>query len=189
LRRVPLARSYLQLLQMDLAYGFPLAGAGPDDGVHRLQLLNPDVPPNATGAVLAQLPDDNMQPRIRRQRYQHLASHIAFFDDQFDQSNDLRTLAPLTIVARWTKAAGLEPGDYTFRCLRIPPKRLPAAIASEVTYSYVMREGGMQQQVVEKPPPPPITIHLVWDPAEGHYLGTRETAEGQRSFVAGGAQK
>jgi hypothetical protein len=183
LRRVPLAQTYLQFLQMDLAYEFPLAGAGQDDGVHRLQLLKPDVPADATGAVLAQIPDDNMQPRIRRQRYQRLASFVAYFDDQFDQNNDLRTQLPLTMVERWTKAEGLEPGDYTLRCLRIPPKRLEKAIASEITYAYVMREGGLQQQAVQKPPPPPVTIHLVWDPLEGRYQGTREAAEGLRSFV------
>jgi hypothetical protein len=183
LRRIPFVPQYLQFLQMDLAYEFPLAGAGPDDGVHRLQLLRADVAPDSTGAVLAELPDNTMVLRIRRQRYQHLASHVAYFDELFDENSDLRTKTPLSIVGRWTKAAGLEPGEYTLRCLRIPPKRLPQAIAAEVTYAYVMREGGLQQQVVEKPPPPPITIHLVWDPVEGRYQGARETAVGQRSEV------
>jgi hypothetical protein len=46
-----------------------------------------------------------------------------------------------------------------------------------------MREGGLQQQEVKKPPPPPIVIELIWDPHEGHYQGTRETAEGLRAFA------
>lgn len=183
LRRVPVAREYLQFLQMDLAYDFVLAGAGPDDGVHRLQLLKSDVQPDAPNSFIAQLPDDSMELRIRRQRYQRLASMVAYFDDLFDENNDLRTKVPLTIIERWTKAEGLEPGEYTLRCLRIPAERLPRAVAAELTYAYVMREGGLQQQEVKKPPPPPIVVHLVWDPIEGHYQGSRETGVGQRSEV------
>ena len=62
-------------------------------------------------------------------------------------------------------------------------ERLPQAIAAEISYAYVMREGGLQQQVVETPPPDPITIFMVWDPVESHYQGSREAAVGQRSEV------
>jgi hypothetical protein len=183
LSRVPLVKPYLQFLQMDLSYSFPLAGAGEDDGIHKLQLLRAGASPDEAGAILAELPSDSMVLRIRRHRYQNLAKQIALFDAAYDQSNDLRTAIPLAIVERWIKVEGLPADNYTLRCLRIPSQRLPQAIATEVTYSYVMREGGLQQQEVKKPPPPPIIIELIWDPHEGHYQGTRETAEGQRSFA------
>jgi hypothetical protein len=183
LRRISLARQYLQLLMMDFSYGFPLAGAGPDDGVHRLRLLESGAATGDEKAVIAELPDGDMQPRIRRQRYQHLASHVAFFDNLFDENADLRTQLPLAIAERWAKVLGIPEGSYVLQCRRIPSRRLPRAIEAEVSYAYVMREGGLQQQVVEKPPPEPITIFMVWDPVESHYQGSRETPVGQRSEV------
>lgn len=183
LRSIPMARQYLQFLLMDMAYDFHLAGAGPDDGTHRLQLLEMGATPGEPGEVLAELPDDGTTSRIRRQRYQQLASFVAFFDDLFDENADLRTQLPIQVAGRWAKAQGLPNGSYVLRCLRIPSRRLPRAIEADVTYAYVMREGGLQQQVVEKPPPDPITIFMVWDPVESHYQGTREAAVGQRSEV------
>jgi hypothetical protein len=81
------------------------------------------------------------------------------------------------------KAEGLPNEPYVLHCLRLPSKRLPRAIEADVTYAYVMREGGLQQQAVEAPPPDPITIFMVWDPVESRYQGARETAVGQRSEV------
>jgi hypothetical protein len=183
LRNIPIARQYLQLLMMDTSYEFPLAGAGPDDGVHRLQLREMGATPAEPGPVIAELPDDATSSRIRRQRYDNLAYHVAFFDNLFDENADLRTQLPIQIAGRWAKAQGLPNDNYVLRCLRIPSRRLPRAIEAEVSYAYVMREGGLQQQVVETPPPDPITIFMVWDPVESHYQGTRETAVGQRSEV------
>ena len=183
LRRIPLARQYLQLLMMDMAYDFPLAGAGPDDGVHRLELRRMGASPTEPGEVLAELPNNATASRIRRQRYQQLAYHVAFFDDLFEENADLRTQLPIQIAERWVKAEGLTNEPYVLRCLRIPSKRLPRAIEADVTYAYVMREGGLQQQAVEAPPPDPITIFMVWDPVESRYQGARETAVGQRSEV------
>jgi hypothetical protein len=183
LRNVPIARQYLRALMMDLAYDFHLAGVEDDDGVHRLQLVKVDAAPNDPNAVLAELPDDDAQLRIRRQRYQQLAYHVAFFDDLFEENNDLRTSLPLQVAGRWVKAAGLPQDSYLLRCVKIPSKRLPRAIEADITYAYVMREGGLKQQVVEKPLPPPIKIFMVWDPLEEHYQGIREAALGQRSLV------
>jgi hypothetical protein len=183
LRNVPFARQYLQFLLMDTSYDFRLAGAEADDGVHKLELSEMGPSPTEAGPVIDELPSDGPMLRIRRQRYQQLAYFVAFFDDLFDENSDLRTQLPLTIVQRWAKAVALEEGSYVLRCLRIPSKRLPRAIAADITYAYVMREGGLQQQVVEKPPPDPITIFLVWDPLEKRYQGTRETPVGQRSEV------
>ena len=183
LRNVPFAREYLQLLLMDTSYEFRLAGAEADDGVHRLELRENGPSPSEPGPLIDQLPDDGPMLRIRRHRYQQLAYFVAFFDDLFDENADLRTQMPLTIANRWTKAAALPEGSYVLRCLRLPSKRLPRAIAADINYSYVMREGGLQQQVVEKPPPDPITIFMVWDPIEQRYQGARETVEGQRSNV------
>ncbi|QDT74139.1 hypothetical protein [Lacipirellula limnantheis] len=185
LRNVPLARQYLRGIMMDLAYDFHLAGAEDDDGVHRLQLLKANAPPNDPGAVLAELPDDGNQLRIRRQRYQQLAFHVSFFDNLFAENNDLRTKLPLQVAERWVAAEGLPTDSYLLRCVKIPSKRLPRAIEADITYAYVMREGGLRQQVVEKPAPEPINIFMVWDPNEGHYQGAREAALGQRALVAG----
>ena len=183
LRNVPMVRQYLQLLLMDIAYDFDLAGAGPDDGVHRLQLLPAEAVANAQAKPIAELPDDATSSRIRRRRYQLLADHVVYFDKMFEENADLRTQLPLQIVERWIKEQELPNGQYVLKCLRIPSKRLPRAIAAEVSYAYVMREGGLQQQVVEAPPPDPITIFLVWDPRESHYQGSREAALAQRSEV------
>jgi hypothetical protein len=180
LRNVPVARQYLQLLMMDMAYDFHLAGAGEDDGVHRMQLRAA----GDDGELLAELPDDALAPRIRRQRYQQLAYHVAFFDDLFKENPDLRTQLPLQIAERWVKDLDLPADPYVLQCRRIPSKRLPQAIAADVTYAYVMREGGLTQQVVEQPPPPPITIRMVWDPTESRYQGSRESPLGERSEVA-----
>lgn len=185
LRNVPLARQYLRGIMMDLAYDFHLAGAEDDDGVHRLQLLKANAPLNDPGSVLAELPDDGSQLRIRRQRYQQLAFHVSFFDNLFAENNDLRTKLPLQVAERWVAAEGLPNDSYLLRCVKIPSKRLPRAIEADITYAYVMREGGLRQQVVEKPAPEPINIFMVWDPNEGHYQGAREAALGQRALVAG----
>ncbi|RIK83390.1 MAG: hypothetical protein DCC67_06005 [Planctomycetota bacterium] len=183
LRLVPFARGYTQLLMMDFGYDFALGGAGPDDGIHRLRLLKSGVDADADGAVLGELPGESPMLRIRRQRYQHLAYHAAFFDDMFAENNDLRTQLPLAIAERWTRGLALPPGLYTLQCLRIPPRRLPKAIEADISYAYVMREGGLQQQVVETPPPDPINVFLVWDPVEGRYQGSREAPLGQRALV------
>lgn len=185
LRNVPFARQYLRGLMMDLAYDFHLAGADEDDGVHRLELVKVDAQPNDPDAVLAELPNAATQSRIRRQRYQQLAYHVAFFDKLFAENNDLRTKLPLQVAERWVKSQGLPTDSYLLRCVKIPSKRLPRAIEADITYAYVMREGGLRQQVVEKPLPDPIKIFMVWDPNEGHYQGAREAVLGQRALVAG----
>jgi hypothetical protein len=184
LRNVPFAREYLQLFLMDSSYDFRLAGAEADDGVHKLELRELGPSPAEPGQVIAELPsDDAAMLRIRRRRYQQLAYFVAFFDDLFDENADLRTQLPLDITQRWAKAEALPEGSYVLRCLRMPLKRLPRAIAADINYAYVMREGGLQQQVVEKPPPDPITIFVVWDPIESRYQGTREAKLEQRSEV------
>jgi hypothetical protein len=184
LRNIPVARQYLQLLLMDMAYDFHLAGATDDDGVHQLQLRSA----GEAAELLAELPDEATTPRIRRQRYQQLAYHVAFFDELFKENADLRTQLPLQIAEQWVKDLDLAGEPYTFECRRIPSERLPRAIAADVTYSYVMREGGLAQQVVEKPPPPPITIRLVWDPTESRYQGSRLAPLGERSEVVRSAK-
>lgn len=189
LRNVPLARQYLRALMMDLAYDFHLAGAEEDDGVHRLQLVRVDARSDDPAAVIAQLPNGDSQLRIRRQRYQTLAYHVAFFDKLFEENSDLRTTLPLQIAERWIKAEGLPRESYLLRCVKLPSRRLPRAIEADITYAYVMREGGLRQQEVQKPPPPPINIFMVWDPLEERFQGLREAPLGQRSLVVGSTPK
>lgn len=180
LRKVPVARQYLQLLLMDMGYDFHLAGVAPDDGVHRLQLRTAEL--GAEGELLDEFPGETVS-RIRRQRYQQLAFHVAYFDELFKENADLRTQLPLEIAERWVKDLDLPQDPYVLQCRRLPSKRLPRAIAADVTYAYVMREGGLAQQVVEEPPPPPINIRLVWDPLESRYQGSRQAPLGERAEV------
>ena len=181
LRRVPVAREYLQLLMMDIGYDFQLAGAEEDDGIHRLELYRGGA--IAEDAPIALLPNDDVTSRIRRQRYQQLAYWLAYFDDLFKENSDLRTQLPLAMAEGWISSQGLPPDSYILRCVKIPSKRLPKAIEADISYAYVMREGGLRQETVEKPLPPPITMFMVWSPDDGHYQGSREAPAGQAAEI------
>jgi hypothetical protein len=197
LRRIPLARQYLQLLWMDLAYDFHLASPLPEDGVHRLRLQS--VKPAATtddagarsgkdGSEAAsaarpiddEIPDPRLKLRIRRQRYQQLAYHVAFFDELFAENSDLRTELPLAVAERWLRELGAPHEPYVFTCWREPVRRLPKAI--ELAPSKP-REGGPRLAGPATFEPVSITVHLVWDPEEGRYQGSRAEPEGQTAEV------
>lgn len=180
LRGIPLTRPYLQLLMMDMAYDFRLAGVEENDGVHRLQLHRGGAV--AEAAPVGTLPDD-ATTGIRRRRYEHLAYFISFFDDLFKENSDLRTQLPLAVAQRWVRQLDLPNDPYVLKCFRVPSKRLPKAVAADVSYAYVMREGGLTQETVEKPPPPPVNIFMVWDSEEARYQGSREAPAGQAAEV------
>jgi hypothetical protein len=182
LRRIPVARPYLQLLMMDVAYDFQLAGTEDDAGVHRLELFRGGA--KAEPAPLAVMPDDSIKLRIRRQRYEQLAYNIAYFDELFKENSDLRTQLPLAMAEGWIRSLKLPTESYVLRCQKIPSKRLPKATEADISYAYVMREGGLAQEKVEKPLPPPINIFMVWSPDDAQYQGSREAPSGQAAEVA-----
>jgi hypothetical protein len=180
LRSIPLVSEYLQLTWMDVGYDFHLASPLPEDGTHRLRL---SADPHATSppkALPVELTDDAMQPRIRRQRYQQLAYHVAFFDELFAENSDLRTELPLAIAEQWIRELDLPHDPYVLTCIREPSKRLPKAIERAPSKP---REGGPRMAGPATFEPVTITINLVWDEEESRYQGSRAEPEGQVSQV------
>ncbi len=181
LYRIPLARTYLKLLWMDVGYDFYVASPLPEDGDHRLELTA------AAGAsavavekLPAELPPPGMQPRIRRQRYQQLAYHVAFLDELYAENSDVRTELPLAIAERWLRELGAPHESYVLTCRRDPPARLPKAIERAPSRP---REGGPRTLGPATFEPVEIVVNLVWNPDENHYQGSRAEPEGQTAEV------
>jgi hypothetical protein len=187
LRQIPLVRQYLQFLWMDMGYDYYIASPLPEDGAHRLQLA---AHPANSAEAKAKLPtplefiDDAMQPRIRRQRYQQLAYHVAFFDELFAENSDIRTELPLAISETWLRELGAPHESYVLTCLREPAKRLPKAIERAPGK---VREGGPRMAGPAQFAPEKITVNLVWDPEEGHYQGSHAEPGGQNAEVVSSA--
>ena len=181
LRSIPLVSEYLQLLWMDVGYDFHLASPLPEDGSHRLRArARTPTPRRRRKALPVELTDAAMQPRIRRQRYQQLAYHVAFFDELFAENSDLRTELPLAIAERGSASSTLPHEPYVLTCLREPSERLPKAIERAPSKP---REGGPRMAGPATFEPVTITIHLVWDPRKRPLPGSRAEPEGQVSQV------
>lgn len=180
LRSIPLVREYLQLAWMDIGYDFHLASPLPEDGTHRLRLSADPHAAAPPDALPVELTDDAMQPRIRRQRYQQLAYHVAFFDELFAENSDLRTELPLAIAQRWIRELDLPHEPYVLTCIREPSKRLPKAIERAPSKP---REGGPRMAGPATFEPVTIVVNLVWDPEENRYQGSRAEPDDQTSHV------
>ncbi len=181
LRSVPYVREYLQLLWMDVAYDFHLASPLPEDGIHRLRLsADSRVGAPAELKLPRELTADDMQPRLRRQRYQQLASHVAFYDELFAENSDLRTQLPLMIGEAWLRELNAPHEPYVLTCIRQPSQRLPKAVERAPSKA---REGGPRTVGPAVFTPQTITVHLVWNPEEAHYQGSRAEPPGQTSEV------
>jgi hypothetical protein len=180
LRAIPLVSEYLQLVWMDVGYDFHLASPLPEDGTHRLRLSADPHAASPPKALPVDLTLDDMQPRIRRQRYQQLAYHVAFFDELFAENSDLRTELPLAIAERWIRELDLPHDPYVLTCVREPTKRLPKAIERAPSKP---REGGPRMAGPATFEPVTIVVNLVWDPEENRYQGSRAEPEGQVSQV------
>lgn len=185
LRKIPYVRDYLSLLWMDVGYDFHLASPLPEDGTHRLQLsADPRVGAPADLTLPRELTVDDMQPRLRRQRYQQLAYHVAFYDELFADASDLRTQLPLTIAEAWLRELGAPPQPYVLTCIREPSTRLPKAVERAPTKA---REGGPRTAGPALFASETITVYLVWNPEEAHYQGSRAEPTGQTSEVVANA--
>jgi hypothetical protein len=180
LREIPLVRQFLQLLWMDTAYDIHVASPLPQDGTHSLEI-------DVSGAVSESdvdmplvLPPADMQPRIRRQRYQQLAYHVAYFDELFAENSDLRTELPLAIAEQWLRDLNAPHRSYVMRCLREPAKRLPKAVERAPSKP---REGGPRLAGPALYETVTIAIQLIWNPEESRYQASRVENPGLMSQV------
>lgn len=182
--RVPLAQQYLKLLWMNVGYDFHIASPLPEDGSHRLQLAAAQ--PGASSAagslpLPAELPTEDVWPRLRRQRYAQLAYHVAFLDELYADNSDIRTALPLSIAQRWLRELGAPHEPFVLTCVREPAPRLPKAI--ERAPSLKPREGGPKTAGPALFQTETITVYLVWDPESASYLASRAEPPGQTSEV------
>lgn len=179
--RVPLARDYLRLLWMDVGYDFYISSPLPEDGTHRLQLSADEQSSAAEVKGLpAEMPLADLQPRIRRQRYQQLAYHVAFLDELYADNSDVRTELPLALADRWLRELDAPHAEYKLTCTRDPSPRLPKAIERAPAK---VREGGSRADGPATYEKQTVTVYLVWDPEENRYQGSRAEPEGQVSHV------
>jgi hypothetical protein len=182
--RIPLAQKYLKLLWMNVGYDFHIASPLPEDGTHHLQLSAAAATASESGAALpADLPADDMQPRIRWQRYQQLAYHVAFLDELFAENSDVRTTLPLAIAETWLRNLNAPHEPYVLTCSREPSARLPKAVERAPSKP---REGGPRLAGPTVYATETVTIYLVWDPETASYQGSRAEAAGQTSEVVRG---
>jgi hypothetical protein len=179
--RIPGVRTYLKLLWMDVGYDFYVASPLPEDGSHTLR-LSADVrsPESAIDSLPTIMPLAEMQPRIRRQRYQQLAYHVAFLDELYAENSDIRTELPLAIAERWLRELKAPHEPYVLTCTREPSARLPKAIERAPGK---VREGGPRMAGPATFAPETITVYLVWDPEEQRYQGSRAEPAGETSEV------
>jgi len=163
MRNVPIAPRYLQALFMDVGYDFELGGVAPRNGLHRLVLLSGAGGETRDG-LPARLPSSDTASRIRRQRYQNLAYHIAEFDRVFAESPDDRTRLPLAVAESWIARLELSPAPYTLRCERTDS---PRWTIEEETFDAAGRAETAPDESAS------FDIHLVWSATEGRYGGFR----------------
>jgi hypothetical protein len=180
LRQIPLARQYLQLLWMDIAYDVHLASPLPEDGTHSIELDVEGPASESDVGMPVVLPSTDMQPRIRRQRYQQLAYHVAYFDDLFAENSDLRTELPLAIAEEWLRELKAPHRSYVMRCRRDPAERLPKAVERAPSKP---REGGPRLAGPALYETVTIVIQLIWNPDDGEYQASRVEAPGLMSQV------
>ena len=106
LREVPLVRSYLQALHMDLAYNYHLTYAGPSDFDYRLIV---DLDPALEAESLV-LPDPQMNP-LRRQRFYQLTRTMS----QFLEDDAREGILPESVAAGLLAQLGVTSGTHRLR--------------------------------------------------------------------------
>jgi hypothetical protein len=185
LYRVPLVQSYLRLLWMNVGYDFYLASPLPEDGTHVLHLsTGADASAANPPGLPADFPAAAIRPRIRWQRWQQLAYHVAFLDELYAENSDIRTALPLAIAQRWLRELGAPKEPFVLTCLREPSTRLPKAVERAPSKP---REGGPRLAGPTVYATETITIYLVWDPETASYQASRAEPEGQTAEVVDAA--
>ncbi len=148
LANIPLVLDYLQLVQFDQAYDYPLTQGRPPDGEHRLQLEIA-----GSSDEVQYFPDDQMWPAIRRHRYQNLAAQIADLAVLFENNPHLQTLL-VTSVAKWMLIESNAPaGTHTLRCQQRAPKSM-----EQFRFSVFSEEAGSPEAYETV-----IETRLLWD--------------------------
>jgi len=121
LRKVPLVPTYLQLLNMDRGYDYPLTSGAPDEGSYQLQLTTQA---NGSDSTILSLPDPLTTSRIRRQRYENLARRIADFVVVYEGDPHHQTLLPAGIGNYLLRELNLPAGAYQLKIQQQAAQRL-----------------------------------------------------------------
>lgn len=121
LRKVPLVPQYLQLLDMDRGYDFPLTLGPPEEGAYQLQLTTQSAQP---GSIAIRLPDISLVPRIRRGRYEKLALGMADLAAIYEGDPHHQTLLAVGVGKCLLDKFDLPAGNYDLQVQRQTPQRL-----------------------------------------------------------------
>jgi len=114
LLQIPGIRSYLDLLNMDLAYNFHLTHATELDTDHFVEIeLDWHGQSDPTARRLT-LPEPGMRPGMRARRFRNLARVMATVVGE----DDVESLLPYAVARGLLASHGIEQGHHRFRCRR-----------------------------------------------------------------------
>lgn len=182
LYRVPAVATYLKLLWMNVPYDFHIATPLAEDGSHQLELaVDPGSPQPSSIDLPALLPTTDIEPRIRRKRYQDLAANVVLLDQLYAELPDRRTELPLAIAERWLRDLGASREPFVLTCISEPAERLPKAV--ERAPALKVKEGGPRTEGPAVFEAERFQVYLVWDPQSQSYQGSRSVPVGEASQV------
>ncbi|MEO2049983.1 MAG: hypothetical protein ABGX16_25790 [Pirellulales bacterium] len=121
LRNVPFVPKYLQFLNMDRGYDYPLTLGAPDEGSYQLQLTTQA---NGADSTIIRLPDSPTISRIRRHRYEYLALRIADLVAVYEGDPHHQTLLPAEIGNYLLRELSLPAGSYQLKVQHQASQRL-----------------------------------------------------------------
>lgn len=121
LRNVPFTLDYLQLLNMDRGYDYPLTLGGPDEGSYQLLLTTQG---EGADSVILKLPDAQTKPRIRHQRYENLALQIVDLVAVNEGDPHHQTLLPAGIGDCLLRELNLSADTYQLKVQQQAAQRL-----------------------------------------------------------------
>jgi hypothetical protein len=182
LYRVPAVATYLKLLWMNVPYDFHIASPLAEDGAHRLELTaDPNSPPPSSVDLPAMLPAEEIEPRIRRKRYQDLIANVVLLDQLYAELPDRRTELPLAIAERWLRDLQAPQQPYLLTCVSEPAARLPKAVERAPVLK--LKEGGPKTEGPAVFEAEKFNVYLVWDDDSQSYQGARSVPEGEAAQV------
>ena len=118
LGNVPLVPNYLQLLDMDRGYDFPLTHGPPEEGAYQFQLTAQATQP---GSIAIRLPDISLMPRIRRGRYEKLALAMSDLASLYEGDPHHQTLLAVDVGKCLVDKFDLQVGNYDLQVQRQTP--------------------------------------------------------------------
>jgi len=129
LGEVPGVQSYLQLLQMDLAYNYHYTYGLEADDDHRVEIeVNWTGESNPEAQVL-EFPDPHATPPARYRRQRNLVSLLARL---VLQENDQRKhTLPHAVAKSLLLENGITEGTHRLRCVRIASQLMPQATSAD----------------------------------------------------------